>query len=65
MVSLLEQIRLLPAVKEICIKVGIIGKFTNHSLRATSVSRMYHHGIPEQMIKEVTGHRSDCVRVYK
>ena len=26
---------------------------------------MYAAGIPEQVIKEITGHRSDCVRDYK
>ena len=52
-------------VKEICNKAGIEGHFTNHSLRATSTSRMYQCNVPEQVIKEVTGHRSDCVRVYK
>ena len=44
---------------------GVEGKYTNHSLRATSASRMYHRGVPEQVIKEVTGHKSDCVRYYK
>ena len=53
------------AVKEICNKAGITGKFMNHSLRATSASRMYHKGVPEQVIKEVTGHASDSVRTYK
>ena len=52
-------------VKDICSKSGIEGNFTNHSLRATSASRMYQCNVPEQVIKEVTGHRSDCVRVYK
>ena len=52
-------------VKDLCKRAGIEGKFTNHSLRATSASRMFHSGIPEQVIKEVTGHRSDCVRIYK
>ena len=52
-------------VKGICNKAGLTGKFTNHSLRATSASRMYNKGIPEQVIKEVTGHKSDCVRYYK
>ena len=52
-------------VKEICKIAGIEGRFTNHSLRATSASRMYNSYVPEQVIKEVTGHRSDCVRVYK
>ena len=39
--------------------------FTNHSLRASFASRMYDNNVPEQIIKEITGHRSDCVRVYK
>ena len=29
------------------------------------MSCMYDNNVPEQIIKEVTGHRSDCVRVYK
>ena len=41
------------------------GYFTNHSLRATCASRMYDKKIPEQIIKETTGHRSECVQVYK
>ena len=52
-------------VKEICAKGGFEGKFTNHSLRASSASRLYQNDVPEQMIKEITGHRSDCVRTYK
>ena len=36
--------KLCSAVKEICNKGGLKGKFTNHSLRATSASRMYHKG---------------------
>ena len=41
------------------------GKFTNHSLRATSATRMFVKDVPEQVIKEITEHRSDCVHVYK
>ena len=52
-------------VKEICSKSGIEGNFTNHSLRSTSASRMYQCNVPEQVIKEVTSHWSDCIRVYK
>ena len=53
------------AVKDICKEGGLVGHFTNHSLRATCASRMFDQNIPEQIIKEVTGHKSDCVRVYK
>ena len=44
---------------------GIEGKFTNYSLRVTCASRMFAKNVPEQIIKEVTGHRSECVRTYK
>ena len=52
-------------IKDICQKAGLQGKFTNHSLRATCATRMYDRNIPEQIIKETTGHRSECVRGYK
>ena len=26
---------------------------------------MYQSSVPEQIIKEITGHKSDCVRTYK
>ena len=52
-------------IKDMCSKAGLVGKFTNHSLRATSASRMYENDIPEQVIKEITGHRSEAVRMYK
>ena len=42
------------------------GYKTNHSLRATSTSRLYHSGVDEQLVMERTGHRSiDGVRSYK
>ena len=52
-------------VREVCKEAGVEGKFTNHSLRATCASRMFQKNIPEQVIKEFTGHKSDCVRLYK
>ena len=52
-------------VKKLCEMAKVEGKFSNHSLRATSASRMFREEVPEQIIKEITGHRSDCVRVYK
>ena len=30
-----------------------------------SASRMYENDIPEQVIKEINGHHSECVRMYK
>ena len=52
-------------VKEICKDAGFDGKYTNHSLHATSASRIFESEVPEQVIKEITGCRSDCVRLYK
>ncbi len=52
-------------VKELTSQAGLVGNFTNHSLRSTAATRMYSKGIDEQVIKEVTGHRSDAVRAYK
>ena len=42
------------------------GFHTNHSLRATAATRLYHAGVDEQMVMEHTGHRSlEGVRTYK
>ena len=45
-------------VKNMCSQAGISGKKTNHSLRATGVTRMFDKGAPEKLIQERTGHRS-------
>ena len=37
---------------------GVDVKYTNHSLRATSATRMFTGGVPEKVIAEKTGHRS-------
>ena len=37
---------------------GLPVKYTNHSLRATSTTRMFTYGIPEKIVAEVTGHKS-------
>ncbi len=46
-------------------EAGVEGRYTNHLLRATTATRMYEKGVDEQLIKEVTGHKSDVVRIYK
>ena len=49
-----------------CKAAGISGYKTNHSLRATTATRLYQAGVDEQLIMERTGHRSlDGVRSYK
>ena len=52
-------------VKELCLKAGIPGFYTNHSLRSTSCTRMYDCDVDEQVIQEISGHRSLSVRSYK
>ena len=53
-------------VKKIMRKVGFEGHFTNHSLRRSCTTRLYDGGVPEQVIRETTGHQScDGVREYK
>ena len=42
-------------------KAGIVGNFSNNSLRATAASRLYANNIDEQLITEQTGHRSNAV----
>ncbi|CAC5415514.1 MET [Mytilus coruscus] len=52
-------------VKRLCTSIGLTGKRTNHSLRASAATRLYNAGIEEQRVAETTGHRSNAVRVYK
>ena len=53
-------------VTRMCSAAGINGYKTNHSLRATTATRLYHAQVDEQLIMERTGHRSlDGVRSYK
>ena len=47
-------------------EAGIAGYFTNHSLRATSETRLFDEGVDEQLIMARTGHCSSAgVRSYK
>ncbi|XP_046565575.1 uncharacterized protein LOC124274278 [Haliotis rubra] len=52
-------------VSDICQRAGLTGHRTNHSLRATAATRLFEAGVDEQLICEVTGHRSSAVRSYK
>ena len=53
-------------VARLCKLGGISGYKTNHSLRATATTRLYQSGVDEQMVMELTGHRSlEGVRSYK
>ena len=53
-------------VARLCQKAGIPGYRTNHSLRATTATRLYQAGVDEHFVMERTGHRSlEGVRSYK
>ncbi len=52
-------------VADICKDGGLSGRRTNHSLRATAATRLYASNVDEQLISEVTGHRSNAVQRYK
>ena len=52
-------------VKTMMSEAGVEGYYTNHSLRATVVSRLFQNDVDDKLIKGVTGHRSDALQGYK
>lgn len=52
-------------LKNLMKNAGFIGNFTNHSLRATTCTRLFQSDCPEQLIAEQTGHSSNAIRRYK
>ena len=51
---------------EISAESGLQVHYTNHSQRATAVTRMYNTGVPENLIAEKSGHRSlKALRAYE
>lgn len=52
-------------VSNMCKEGGFAGYYTNHSLRATSATRLFQNGVEEQLVAQITGHRSLAVRSYK
>ena len=58
--------KLQKTVARLCKAAEITGFKTNHSLRATTATRLFHHNVDEQLIMQRTGHTSiDGVRSYK
>ena len=43
-----------------CSEAGIHEK-TNHSLKDTGASALFNAGVPEKLIGDVTGHRSNAL----
>ena len=52
-------------LKTMMSEAGVEGYYTNHSLRATAVSRLFQNDVDDKLIKGVTGHRSDALQGYK
>ena len=45
---------------------GIEVRYTNHSLRATAIIRMFNSEVEEKIIAEISGHRSTkALRIYE
>ena len=53
------------AVRDMCHDVGLPGHYSNHSLRATAITKLYQNDIDEQVIMKITGHRPLAVHSYK
>ncbi|XP_019858244.1 PREDICTED: uncharacterized protein LOC109586489 [Amphimedon queenslandica] len=54
------------ALKRFVSLITGLSEYTNHSLRATAVSRMYNSGVPEKIISDKSGHRSlEALRLYE
>ena len=53
-------------VPNMCTSAGIAGHKTNHSLRATAATDLFHANVPEKLIQERTGHKTvQALRVYQ
>ena len=52
-------------VKTMMSEAGVEGYYTNHSPRATAVSRLFQNDVDDRLIKGLTGHRSDALQGYK
>ena len=55
-------------VKAMCLKAGLAGSYTNHSLRASGATDLFSFGVSEALVQHCTGHRSleglrSCERV--
>ena len=51
--------------EKMCLEAGISEKKTNHSLRATGASALFNASVPEKLIRDVTGHRSNALQLYE
>ena len=52
-------------IETMCREAGIAEKKTNHSLRATGATALFSAGVPERLIRDVTGHQSNALHLYE
>ena len=52
-------------MSRLCNSAGFDGHFTNHSLRATTMMRLFEVKVDEQLIMQRSGHTLNAVRTYK
>ena len=53
-------------VADMSTDAGLSVRYTNHSLCATAVTRMYNTGVPEKIISDISGHKSlKALRAYE
>ena len=52
-------------LQKIMEKGDIEGHFQNHSLPKATTTQLFEQGMDPQLIKEVTGHKSNAVMLYK
>ena len=52
-------------LETMCKETGITEKKTNHSLRATGASALFHANVPNKLIREVTGHKLNSLELYE
>ena len=52
-------------VHDLCVSAGLPGHYTNHSLCSTATTKLYQNNLDQQLIMEITGHRSLAVQTYK
>ena len=58
--------RLNVLLKEMCAEAAITTNYANHSLRACGVTTMFQAGVPEELLKQQTDHRSlETLRQYE
>lgn len=50
---------------EIMCREAGIAQNTNHSLRATGASALFHAGVLERLIRDVTGHKAHALHLYE